>query len=298
MKITGPGTFSQDLDGESWAFDEIRQLAEEGGHAPGTSFTTTVRLTEFVGTVEAEHDLGKFGEIPAAEVAPWIEAMSYIEDIFGETIEVDARVWTCRDWEDFYASVRLDLPSPNEVIAQARAKAGIDPDIEKSLALDRAEAIAQLDAIEARRDAAPEPAPNPYGAPPSALPPAPMAPPWFELLAPDGTPRATPFQRGYVRGSIGKHFPAARAPRMDYLTVGQAHRVCEHFDVDPAPLTQSGRGSMGLFITVLVLFNVAALLLTVAGIGFIFLVAEAAFFIWYFRARGKLQPPFGKQPKQ
>lgn len=299
MLLEGPQTYQTDVEGESHAFDEIRELAEAHGAAPGKSFITELDLRESLGEIVVEHMYVEFGQLEIDEDAKhaWAEL---IENSL--PITVRARIWTSPDWEDdFYASVKVDLLTVEEAAAQADAalKAHMvetygtdEPTVEQLL--HRHEEV-EREPDEALAEAS-RPAVNPYGA--AAPTPAPASPPWFELLAPDGTPRATPWQRGYVRGKIGKHFPENRAPRMDFITVGQAHRVAQFFGVDPAPLTQSGRGSMALFVVALVLLNLAMVPLVFVGVGVVFFVVELVFFVWYFRSRARLQPPFGRQPGQ
>lgn len=258
MLLEGPQTYQTDVEGESYAFDEIRELAESHGAAPGKAFTMELDLSESLGEIIVEHLYVEFGQLAIDEDAKqaWAE---FLEE--SPALTVRARIWTSPDWEnDFYASVKVDLPA----IEDAAARADVAPT-------------------------------ETYGA---AEPPAPASPSWDELLAPDGTRRATPWQRGYVRGKIGRHFPENRAPRMDFITVGQAHRVAQFFDVDPAPLTQSGRGSMALFVVALVLLNLAMVPLVFVGVGVVFFVVELVFFVWYFRSRARLQPPFGRQSGQ
>lgn len=117
---------------------------------------------------------------------------------------------------------------------------------------------------------------------------------WAELLSPDGTKRATPFQRGYVRGNIGKFFPSGNAPRMDYMTIGQAHRILDHFGIAKGGLEKSGRGSMGLWWTLIGLVNFAFFLFSFSGFGIALFAVEAVYLAWYFYTRSKLTPPFNR----
>ena len=299
MLLEGPQTYSTEVEGESYAFDEIRELAEKRGAAPGKAFITELDLGENLGEIIVEHMYVEFGQLEIDEDAKqaWADLLEN-----SLPITVRARIWTSPDWEDdFYASVKVDLPTIEDASAQADValKAHLvetygteDPTVEQ---MQRRQEEVEREADEALAEVS-RPAVNPYGA--AAPTPAPAPPPWVELLAPDGTPRATPWQRGYVRGKIGQHFPGNRAPRMDFITVGQAHRVAQFFGVDPAPLTQSGRGSMALFVATLVLLNIAMLPLIFVGVGVVFFVVELVFFVWYFRSRARLQPPFGRQPGQ
>lgn len=86
----------------------------------------------------------------------------------------------------------------------------------------------------------------------------------------DATKRATPFQRGYVRGSIGRFFPNNRAPRMDYMTVGQAHRILARFGTTGEALEKSGRDSMTLWWVLVALVNFIFFLLSFTGFGLAF----------------------------
>ena len=118
---------------------------------------------------------------------------------------------------------------------------------------------------------------------------------WFELLSPDATKRATPFQRGYVRGSIGRFFPNNRAPRMDYMTVGQAHRILARFGATGEALEKSGRDSMTLWWVLVALVNFIFFLLSFTGFGLAFFAIETVYLVWYFITRSKLPPPFGQK---
>lgn len=121
---------------------------------------------------------------------------------------------------------------------------------------------------------------------------------WIQLLAPDGTKRATPFQRGYVRGTIGKFFPGQKAPRMDYLTMGQAERILRYFDQPTEKLYKDGRNSTALWWTmVVVLFFLVSLLAVIPGIGGIFPLAGLIVIIHHFWTRRKLEFPFNPRKR-
>ncbi|MFE5708902.1 hypothetical protein [Rhodococcus koreensis] len=62
---------------------------------------------------------------------------------------------------------------------------------------------------------------------------------WAHLLRADGTPRALPFQRSYVRATVG--LLTGTRPSLKGLTVGQAERVLEALGDDPGALHRSGR---------------------------------------------------------
>lgn len=348
MKVTGPGKYRQDIEGESRAFEELRDMAVAAGADPGKSFFDRVRLVEDLGTVSAEHDIyGNLGDLPIEDNLAWSHLIRYIDSVFLEDLEVAARIWTCQDWEeDFYASVRLDLPTPEDALEQVRDASGMTPEEEAEHAGDQTpfpseddleefingdpepeapmtpERIAEIyrhadellaesndpeisTAARKRLEEGiypPHPRQNTEPSPAPAVAPAHSVAvddtPWERLLAPDGTARATPFQRGYVRGKIARHFPKKQAPRLDFMTIGQAHQICVHFDVDPEPLTKGGRGSMGLFVTLVIVFNLLALLLSVVGVGVVLLIWESWFVPWYFITRHRLKPPFSRQPGQ
>lgn len=122
-------------------------------------------------------------------------------------------------------------------------------------------------------------------------------PNWESLLAPDGTLRANLFQRGYVRGTIGKHFPSNRAPRIDYATVGQCEKILDHFG---EPTDQIKKRSSiilkGLWWILLALLAIVALIgLVTAPVGLIFTALVVGPFVYHYVTRARLEAPFGKQ---
>lgn len=120
--------------------------------------------------------------------------------------------------------------------------------------------------------------------------------PWEMLLNPDDSERATPFQRGYVRGQICQHFPGNKAPRIDYATVNQCANILRYFDKSPAPLTQHGRGSKALWWTLMaVVFFLVALFSNIPVIGPVIVFIWLAVIIHHFVTRRGLKGPFGKQ---
>ena len=121
-------------------------------------------------------------------------------------------------------------------------------------------------------------------------------PPWEMLLSPDDSERATPFQRGYVRGKIGQQFPGNKAPRIDYATVDQCSKILNYFGESSAPLTQQDRGSKALWWTLMVIvFFAVALLANIPVVGPIIALVWLGFIIHHFITRRDLKPPFNKQ---
>lgn len=64
---------------------------------------------------------------------------------------------------------------------------------------------------------------------------------WRDLLAPDGTPAALPFQIEYVRAAVLQE--TGLRPSLRGLTIGQAQRILAALNVDSRPLWHSGRDS-------------------------------------------------------
>ncbi|VZH85946.1 hypothetical protein [Corynebacterium rouxii] len=62
----------------------------------------------------------------------------------------------------------------------------------------------------------------------------------------DECKRATPSQRRYVRGRIGKYLPFSKAPRIDYATIQQCEQILAYFNEPTEPLHKQGRDSMKL----------------------------------------------------
>ena len=253
--------FDTDIEGESRNFDYLKSLAESNFATPGEAFEIIATLTVDGNRINVTHDEHPLG---------YIEHADELANTIDGPADVPARVWTCHDWDDFYASVRLD--TEELFIAKAeyddflmRTYGTTTPDLETTQRV----AAASADPVESAN--------------------------WEVLLAPDGSKRATPFQRGFVRGKIGHHFPNNRAPRMDYLTVGQAYRVLEHFREDASGLEKSGRGSMLLWWLLISLLNFAFLLFSFFGFGLVLFAIEAAFVVHHFVTRSKLEPPFSKR---
>lgn len=63
---------------------------------------------------------------------------------------------------------------------------------------------------------------------------------WRILLAPDGTPSASKFQRNYVR-AMAKRVGGVR-PSLAHLTIGQAERILKFLGKSPSRLNRWGRG--------------------------------------------------------
>lgn len=120
---------------------------------------------------------------------------------------------------------------------------------------------------------------------------------WNELLSPDGTTRATPWQRGYVRAKVSKLYPGSESmPRIDYATIGQCEAILRHFNEDPAPLRQSGRGSMALWWVLMVTLGIFFVIMAfVPPLGTMIFLAWSGIIAHHFITRAKLKPPFDKQ---
>jgi hypothetical protein len=107
---------------------------------------------------------------------------------------------------------------------------------------------------------------------------------WRDLLAPDGTPAALPYQIEYVRAAVQQE--TGLRPSLRGLTIGQAQKILTALNVDSRPLWHSGRDSWAmnvlaicgkwlaftmLFIVILGLGRadgVPIVLLILAGFGF------------------------------
>ncbi|ARU46737.1 hypothetical protein [Corynebacterium silvaticum] len=140
--------------------------------------------------------------------------------------------------------------------------------------------------------AAPAPLVETAPAVPSILDPI----PWGELLVQDGTRRATPFQRGYVRGIANKYITDGKAPRIDYITVGQCEMVLRYLGESITPLTTQGRNSMTLWWVLVMAITLLVLLFSfIPTVGPLVFLASLGFLVFYFWTRSKLQPPFNKK---
>ncbi|WP_422935648.1 hypothetical protein [Sinomonas sp. P47F7] len=90
---------------------------------------------------------------------------------------------------------------------------------------------------------------------------------WRELLAPDGSPLALPFQVDFVRRAVWQQ--TGLRPSLRGLTIGQAVRILRAINVDPKPLWHSGRDNWAM--TVLAMSGkwiaFAALFMLILGVG-------------------------------
>ncbi|WP_288801766.1 hypothetical protein [uncultured Corynebacterium sp.] len=330
--------FHQEVDREGRYFSNLRDLAEDNFSEPGEEFTVEVSLipaTNYYGESRAvlvREGISTLGVLPQDALEDWWPTLCALHDANEEAV-VNARIWTSRDWdENFYASVRLAMPSKEE------AQEAIDEDITEITSenlnawkrfenfeieywdpnwvqahgwtqdqVKEQQEITQRHLDEYQRKSDPtssEQSPakskrktkavkqKKASTPPAERP----VVNWDELLTPDGSERATPWQRGYVRSKVNKFYPGSeRMPRIDFATVGQCESILRHFDVDPAPLHEAGRGSMALWWVFMVV------------IGFFFVVmafvppgGTVLFLLWigvighHFITRARLSPPFSK----
>ncbi|MEA5457053.1 hypothetical protein SPF06_20200 [Sinomonas sp. JGH33] len=150
----------------------------------------------------------------------------------------------------------------------------------------------QTSASDGARKAAPAP-PSSFAAPQPAAPAAPARAPqpqpqrprpparrtglgvvtpqttdtWRELLAPDGTPPALPFQIEYVRAAVWQQ--TGLRPSLRGLTIGQAQRILAALRVDPRPLWHSGRDNWAMNVLAICgrWLGIAALFMLILGVG-------------------------------
>ena len=112
--------YTQEVERESFYFDNIRELAEDNLADPGEEFELDLELlpvTNYYGMERAiivRDSISTLGWLPDEDRDYWWPLACALHDA-GETIEAPGRIWTCPDWEgDFYASVRLDMPTMAE----------------------------------------------------------------------------------------------------------------------------------------------------------------------------------------
>lgn len=112
--------YNQEVERESFFFDNIRELAEDNLADPGEEFELDLELlpvTNYYGMERAlivRDGVSTLGWLPGEDLDYWWPLMCALQDA-GERIEMPGRVWTCPDWEgDFYASVRLAMPTMAE----------------------------------------------------------------------------------------------------------------------------------------------------------------------------------------
>lgn len=112
--------YAQEVERESFYFDNIRELAESNLADPGDEFELDLQIlpvTNYYGMERAiivRDGVSTLGWLPDETRDYWWPLACALHDA-GEQIEVPGRVWTCPDWEgDFYASVRLAMPTMAE----------------------------------------------------------------------------------------------------------------------------------------------------------------------------------------
>lgn len=323
--------FDQEVDHESRYFDTIRELAEDNFATPGDEFTvdaTLMPVTDYYGDARAiavQVDYSTVGTLPDEDVDDWWRLAVAAHDA-GDELEVEARLWTCTDWEKkFYASVRLALPDATDGEDQAdgvfddddyAAVTGFtnpleeywDPKWRKAHGMTDVEYEARAD--EAHRNAeaylaernqgqeSPSPAPtNPYALPAKRPEVAPIQVDWANLLTPDASPRANLFQRSYARGVAGKALGNVRAPRIDYATVQQCRNIVSTFGGDVTEVDKRGSSLLkALWWVLLILLGIWALIgLATAPVGLVLTALIVWPFAHHYWTRRKLTAPFGAQ---
>lgn len=99
MNYEEEARFDTDIEGESKNFDYLKSLAEANFATPGEAFEIIATLTVDGNRINVTHDEHPLG---------YIEHADELANTIDGPADVPARVWTCHDWDDFYASVRLD----------------------------------------------------------------------------------------------------------------------------------------------------------------------------------------------
>ena len=308
MLLEGTGKCSIEVEGESFAFDEIRELAEQEGAKPGKAFTVQLDLRTSFDEVTVEHNFTEFGELKLSQStkASWARL---IQDSPG--MEVTARIWTSQNWEEnFYASVRVDLPEVGEASRQINDfdwdqqsidKYGTTDPTEEQIRRAVAEKLSKSSDPSLARVAQERltQAVNPYR---SASAPQPVeihsaSRDWSILLMPDSTPRANLFQRGYARAAYGRAMGDAKAPRIDYATVGQCKHIAHVYGADVQEIDKRGGTLLKLLWWVLLfMLGIVALIgVFTPPVGWLVTGLVAWPFVHHYVTRRKLEPPFGPQ---
>lgn len=323
--------FDQEVDHESRYFDTIRELAEDNFAAPGDEFTvdaTLMPVTDYYGDARAiaiQVDFSTVGTLPDEDVDAWWRLAVAAHDA-GDELEVEARLWTCPDWEKkFYASVRLALPTAEDGMGQvgdditATNLAAVDgftnpleeywdPKWRKAHGMTDAEYKDRADEVHRKAEAyrteqgqehattSSAPA-NPYTSPVKRPEVAPVQADWTHLLTPDASPRANLFQRGYARGVAGKALGNVRAPRIDYATVQQCRNIVSTFSGDVTEIDKRGSSLLkALWWVLLILLGIWALIgLATAPVGLVLTALIVWPFAHHYWTRRKLTAPFGAQ---
>lgn len=315
-----PPSHTQDTDHESWHFEHIEYLQESEGADRGDDFTMDLALvpvTDYFGLKRAivvSHLGSPVSVLPDELTQEFWPLVTYLSER-KDRLEVSARIWTSPENRDFYASVRIDLPPIEEVEDTVRYELNLDEDFtfaenpyftnqivdytserwrqahgmtdeeyKACVEETRRQISKPFDSVPVAQGNSSQPSPREDKA-------------WAALLTPDGTPRANLFQRGYVRGTIGKHFPGNKAPRIDYATVGQCKRILEQFGEPTGEVDKrNGFALKGLWWILLALLAIVGLIgLFTPPVGWVVLALVLSPFVYHYWTRRKLKPPFGKQ---
>lgn len=322
--------YGQEVEREGRYFDNLRSLAENEFAEPGEEFYLDLELvpaTDYYGDERAvlvREGISTLGILPPEDLDEWWPLLCAMADA-EEDIEVSGRIWTCPDWDTrFYASVQLNMPSVDDALAALeddfveltpenleahktftnfvvehwderwRKAHDMSDEETEQIHLETRQRLIDSGALDpdgSVPDRRPSLAPTPTAQVSTAIP---SSSEWALLLTPDGTPRANMFQRGYVRGTIGKHFEN-RAPRIDYATVGQCERILARFG-EPADEIKK-RGSFvlkALWWLLLALLALVGLIALVVGAWPLTLIIASPF-VYHYITRARLQAPFDKQ---
>lgn len=130
-----PPFHTQDTDHESWHFEHIDFLRDFNNQPRGEEFVKDLELlpvTNYFGldraiaVVHCDRPVSLLPEQIAKLCWPLVTALH----TRNETLEVSARIWTSPEDREFYASVRIALPSVDEAEAIARNDLDLEDDHE------------------------------------------------------------------------------------------------------------------------------------------------------------------------
>lgn len=109
--------FDQETDNESWNFERLNDLRDTEMKERGDDFEVELRLIPATNYFDNDRIIvisdgrnSPLSTLPTSMTDEWWPLVTdcYAQDIF---VEVNARIWTSPEMKEFYASVRIDLPS-------------------------------------------------------------------------------------------------------------------------------------------------------------------------------------------
>lgn len=132
-----PPEHTQETDHESWHFEQLEYLRDSEDAARGEEFSLELSLipvTNYFGmdrAIVVSHYSSPVSLLPPEVMEEFWPLCTNLHTQ-KEVLEVSARAWTSPEDREFYASVRIDLPSISEVEDTVRYELGLDDEVQFS----------------------------------------------------------------------------------------------------------------------------------------------------------------------